>query len=116
MKYSDNTHGFVCVGEAIPDILQDIRYYSSFNFIGERIDGYEEPVALLTWEAAQTLKEACREAAGQEFRLKIYDAYRPQKAVDHFVRWAKDPDEGVFLPWKKNSGRIPVSLFRSEAN
>ena len=41
MKYSDNTYGFVCIGEVIPDLLQDIRYYSSFNFIGERIDGYE---------------------------------------------------------------------------
>ena len=116
MKYSDNTHGFVYIGEANPDILQDIRYYSSFNFIGERIDGYEEPAALLTREAVQALKEAGREAAGQGFRLKIFDAYRLQKAVDHFVRWAKDPDEGAFLPWKKNFGRIPVSLFRSEAN
>ena len=69
MKYSDNTHGFVYIGEANPDILQDIRYYSSFNFIGERIDGYEEPAALLTREAVQALKEAGREAAGQGFRL-----------------------------------------------
>ena len=41
MKYSNDTHGFVSVGEVIPDVLLDIRYYSSFNFIGERIDGYE---------------------------------------------------------------------------
>jgi D-alanyl-D-alanine dipeptidase len=93
MKYSNDTHGFVSVGEAIPDVLLDIRYYSSFNFIGERIDGYEEPAALLTREAAQALKEASREAMEQGFRLKVFDAYRPQKAVDHFVRWAKDPED-----------------------
>ena len=74
MKYSNDTHGFVSVGEVIPDVLLDIRYYSSFNFIGERIDGYEEPAALLTREAAQALKEASREAIEQGFRLKVFDA------------------------------------------
>ena len=93
MKYSNDTHCFVSVGEVIPDVLLDIRYYSTFNFIGERIDGYEEPAALLTREAAQALKEASREAMEQGFRLKVFDAYRPQKAVDHFVRWAKDPED-----------------------
>ena len=93
MKYSNDTHGFVSVGEVIPDVLLDIRYYSSFNFIGERIDGYEEPAALLTREAAQALKEASNEAMEQGFRLKVFDAYRPQKAVDHFMRWAKDPED-----------------------
>ena len=91
MKYSDDVSGFVSVGEAIPDVLLDIRYYSAFNFIGERIDGYEEPVALLTREAAQALKAVSDEALVLGYRLKIFDAYRPQKAVDHFVRWAKDP-------------------------
>ena len=75
----------------IPDVLLDIRYYSSFNFIGERIDGYEEPAALMTREAAQALKAVSDEAAKQGLRLKIFDAYRPQKAVDHFMRWAADP-------------------------
>ena len=82
---------FVSIGEAIPDLLLDIRYYSSFNFIGERIDGYEEAAALLTREAAQALKAVSDEAMDLGYRLKIFDAYRPQKAVDHFVRWAKDP-------------------------
>ena len=115
MKYSDNAHGFVSIGEAIPDILLDIRYYSSFNFIGERIDGYEEPAALLTREAAQALKEAGKEAAGQGFRLKIFDAYRPQKAVDHFVRWAKDPDDirmkEFFYPELEKKDIIPLGYI-----
>ncbi len=91
MKFSDDAAGFVSVGEMIPDILLDIRYYSSFNFIGERIDGYEEPAALLTREAALALKAVSDEAVSRGLRLKVFDAYRPQKAVDHFMRWAKDP-------------------------
>ena len=93
MKFSDNADGFVSIGEAIPDVLLDIRYYSSFNFIGERIDGYEEPVALVTREAAQALKAASNEAMELGYRLKVFDAYRPQKAVDRFVRWARDPED-----------------------
>ena len=93
MNYSNETYGFVSAGEEIPDVLLDIRYYSSFNFIGERIDGYEEPVALLTREAAEALRAVSDEAMGLGLRLKIFDAYRPQKAVDHFVRWAKDPGD-----------------------
>ena len=93
MKFSDDVSGFVSIGEMIPDVLLDIRYYSSFNFIGERIDGYEEPAALMTREAAQALKAVSDEAARQGLRLKIFDAYRPQKAVDHFMRWAADPTD-----------------------
>ena len=91
MKFSDDAGGFVSIGEVIPDVLLDIRYYSSFNFIGERIDGYEAPAALMTRVAAEALKKVSNEVRGLGFRLKIFDAYRPQKAVDHFVRWAKDP-------------------------
>ena len=111
MKYSNDTHGFVSVGEVIPDVLLDIRYFSSFNFIGKRIDGYEEPAAILTREAAQALKEASREAMEQGFRLKVFDAYRPQKAVDHFVRWAKDPEDirmkAFFYPDLEKTEIIP---------
>lgn len=87
---SDDASGFVSVSEAVPDVILEIRYYSTFNFIGERIDGYEQPVALLTREAAERLKEVSDEMIGRGYRLKVFDAYRPQKAVDHFMRWAKD--------------------------
>lgn len=93
MKFSDDASGFVSLGEAIPDLLLDIRYYSSFNFIGERIDGYEAPAALLTLEAARALKDVSDEAVKRGYRLKIFDAYRPQRAVDHFMRWAADPED-----------------------
>ena len=82
--------GFVLVGEAIPDVLLDIRYYTTYNFVGARIDGYEAPVAVLTLEAADALKLVSDDMKQQGLRLVIYDAYRPQQAVDHFVRWAED--------------------------
>lgn len=92
MVLSDDSSDFVLLSEAVPDAILEIRYYSTYNFIGERIDGYEEPVAFLTKEAATALKEASDELAVKGYRLKIYDAYRPQMAVDHFVRWAKNDD------------------------
>lgn len=97
--YSDNASGFVSIGKAIPEVILEIRYYSTFNFIGGRIDGYEQPVALLTAEAASALKEASDEAVSRGYRLKIYDAYRPQKAVDHFMRWAEDVSDVRMKPY-----------------
>ncbi|MBQ9304613.1 M15 family metallopeptidase [Butyrivibrio sp.] len=87
---SMESSGFVNVSDIVPDVILEIRYYSTFNFIGDRIDGYEQPVALLTKEAAVALKKASDEFIREGYRLKIYDAYRPQRAVDHFVRWAED--------------------------
>ncbi|HVO65879.1 MAG TPA: M15 family metallopeptidase [Syntrophales bacterium] len=82
--------GFVDVKEAIPSIHLDIRYYSSHNFVGERIDGYNAPKCLLTREAAMALAKVQKELEASSLSLKVYDCYRPQRAVDHFVRWAKD--------------------------
>lgn len=79
--------GFVLLADFVPQIVQEIRYYSTYNFIGERIDGYEEPCALLTKEAARALKSAAGELIVQGYRLKIFDAYRPARAVRHFVLW-----------------------------
>ncbi len=93
MTLSDDVSGFVLLSDAVPDAILEIRYYSTYNFAGARIDGYEEPVALLTKEAAAALKEVSDDVISQGYRLKIYDAYRPQKAVDHFVRWAADTDD-----------------------
>ena len=85
---TDDTSRFVTLSEAIPDAILEIRYYGTYNFVGARIDGYEQPIALLTREAAAALKAVSDDVISQGYRLKIYDAYRPQKAVDHFVRWA----------------------------
>ncbi len=79
--------GFVLLSDFVPGIVQEIRYFSTFNFIGDRVDGYEEPVALLTKEAARALKTVAAELNVQGYRLKIFDAYRPACAVRHFVLW-----------------------------
>ena len=81
---------FVLLAEYIPDIVQEIRYYSTFNFVGKRVDGYEEPVAILTKEAARALKSVSNEMIVHGYRLKIYDAYRPARAVKHFELWGID--------------------------
>jgi len=79
---------FVTLTDAVPDAILEIRYYGTYNFVGERIDGYIQPTALLTKEAAAALKAVSDDVIAQGYRLKIYDAYRPQCGVDHFVRWA----------------------------
>ena len=86
----DDSSGFVLLSDVVPDIIQEIRYYSTYNFVGDRIDGYDEPCALMTREAAEALKAVSDEVKQYGYRLKVYDAYRPQRAVDHFVRWAED--------------------------
>jgi D-alanyl-D-alanine dipeptidase len=82
--------GFVYVETVIPNIKAELRYSTSDNFIGCPIDGYLKPRCILTKEAAAALKNAQEELNTFGLGLKIYDAYRPQRAVDHFVRWATD--------------------------
>ncbi|MBR0252275.1 MAG: M15 family metallopeptidase [Synergistaceae bacterium] len=88
-----DSSGFVILSEAVPDVILEIRYYSTYNFVGARIDGYEEPCAMLTKEAAEALKKVSDELITKGYRLKIFDAYRPQRAVTHFANWAKDVDD-----------------------
>ena len=90
---TDDATGFVSLSEVIPNVKLDIRYYSDYNFVGERINGYEEPLALLSKEAAQALSDTADDLAEQGYGIKIYDAYRPQSAVDHFISWASDWDD-----------------------
>ena len=92
-------NGFVLVSEAVPDVILEIRYHSTFNFVGERVEGYEHPVAILTREAASALKQASDAAMALGYRLKVYDAFRPQRAVDHFVRWAQDTADVRMKPY-----------------
>ena len=93
ITFSDDASGFVSLGEAIPDAILEIRYYTTYNFIGERIDGYEEPIALMTKEGAAALKKVSDELMAKGYRLKIFDAYRPQRAVTHFVNWSRVADD-----------------------
>ncbi|MGW4057200.1 M15 family metallopeptidase [Amycolatopsis sp. NPDC004747] len=81
---------FVALSDVAPSILQDIRYDTRHNFVGRRIDGYRQPLCILTRQAADGLRKAQARLVRQGYTLKVYDCYRPQRAVDHFVRWAKD--------------------------
>ena len=84
---------FVSLADVEPGIVFDIRYYGDSNFVGTRIDGYEAAKCLLTREAAHALAAAQREARASGLGLKVYDCYRPQRAVAHFVSWARDLDD-----------------------
>ncbi len=91
--------GFVLLAEYVPGIIQEIRYYSTYNFIGDRIDGYEEPCALLTKEAARALKAVSNELMVQGYRLKVFDAYRPVSAVKHFILWGIEDQDIRMKPY-----------------
>ena len=93
VELSDDSSDFVLIGEAVPDAIMEIRYYSTYNFVGDRIDGYEEPLALLTRESAEALKEVSDDLKEKGYRLKIFDAYRPQMAVTNFMNWALDTSD-----------------------
>ena len=94
-----DSSGFVLLGNFVPHIVQEIRYYTTYNFIGDRIDGYEEPCALLTREAARALKAVASEMIVQGYRLKIFDAYRPACAVRHFVLWGIEDQDIRMKPY-----------------
>ena len=85
--------GFVDLGEEIPKIQIDLRYFSRDNFVGMRVDDYRESKCFLTRRAAHALGLVQQELSEFGLGLKVFDGYRPQGAVDHFVRWAKDLDD-----------------------
>ena len=115
IRLSDDASDFVLLSEAVPDAILEIRYYTTYNFIGDRIDGYEEPLALLTEEAAAALKAASDELVSKGYRIKVYDAYRPQKAVSHFMRWVQDKDDTrmkeYFYPELEKDMLIPLGYI-----
>lgn len=82
--------GFVYIQDVVPEIQLDVRYLSNNNFIGKPIDGYKKSVGILSTQATEALKKAQELFEKDGYSIVVYDAYRPQKAVDHFVRWSKD--------------------------
>ena len=91
--------GFVVLADHVPAIVQEIRYYSTYNFLGERVDGYEEPCAIATIEAARALKSVSNELYVQGYRLKVFDAYRPVCAVKQFVIWGLEDTDIRMKPY-----------------
>ena len=92
---STDKSDFAEISSVIDDVAYDIRYYSPNNFTGRKIDGYKAPRAYLTKEALSALAQAADDLRAQGYRLLIWDSYRPQKAVDNFVKWINNTtDEG----------------------
>ncbi len=91
--------GFVDLKKIIPDLILDLRYHGTNNFVGERIDGYPAPTCWMTQEAAVQLAAVQETLRPAGLSLKVFDAYRPQAAVDHFCRWVHDPETTRTKPW-----------------
>ena len=85
--------GFVDAAAMVADLVVDMRYHGDNNFVGRRIDGYERPRCLLTAPAAGALAAVQRNLAGRGLGLKVFDCYRPARAVADFIRWARTPDD-----------------------
>ncbi len=82
--------GFVHLDEEDPTILVDLKYATDNNFVGERIEGYQATRAVMTEATAKALKQVQADLHELGYGLKVFDAYRPQRAVNHFVRWGRD--------------------------
>ena len=85
--------GFVYLHEVDPTILVSLRYYSHENFVGTAIDGYNKSVVIMTKQTAEALKKVQEEVKKDGYSIVVYDAYRPQLAVNHFIRWSKDVND-----------------------
>ena len=105
-QISYDKSGFLPVSSVIDDAAYDMRYYSSNNFTGNKINGYKAPIAYMTKEGVKALAIAADDLRKQGYRLLIWDTYRPQKAVFNFVDWINNPaDDGdkTFYPTLKKS-------------
>lgn len=105
--------GFVYVAEVIPDIHVELKYFSSNNFVGDTIEGYKANRLILTKQTAEALNKVNDELLEQNKCLLVYDGYRPQRAVNHFITWAKDLSDTImkdkFYPYVKKQ-----DLFKEE--
>jgi len=103
---------FVLVSDVIPDAILEIRYFTAYNFIGERIPGYEQPIAIMTRKSALSLAAVADELRAKGYVIKIFDAYRPQRAVDFFMKWGDDIQDvrmkEVFYPDIDKATVIPL--------
>jgi len=87
---AERPSSFVDVAQVAPGLAVELRYAGAHNFVGRRIDGYERPVCLLAHQPAEALAQVQRDLASRGLGLKVFDCYRPARAVAHFVRWARD--------------------------
>jgi D-alanyl-D-alanine dipeptidase len=93
--YAQLPNGFIYAKDVIPDLEVELRYFTSNNFVGQPIEGYHSNKLILTLESAQALKLVHEALQEQNLCLKVYDGYRPQSAVNHFIKWARDLDDTI---------------------
>ncbi len=105
--------GFVEIRDIIPDPVMDIRYVTDHNFLGTPVDGYRASRCYLTKEAATALAGVQTDFKPFGFSIKLYDCYRPQRVVGHFVRWAKNIDDTATRTWSRTSGSTGCCSKRS---
>lgn len=105
--------GFVYVEDIVPTVKVELRYFSSNNFLGVPVDGYNKDVAILSESAAMALRNVQDDLKKYNLSILIYDSYRPQQAVNHFIRWARDLNDTInkqrFYPRVKKR-----NLFKEE--
>lgn len=94
----DMAKGFVDAATLVEGLVVDMRYLGADNFVGTKVDGYQAARCLLTRQAAEALAKVARDIADKGLVLKVFDCYRPQRAVAHFVRWARDLDDRTTKP------------------
>ncbi|MEL0652651.1 M15 family metallopeptidase [Algibacter sp. TI.3.09] len=95
VSFAQLPEGFVYVKEVIPDLHVELRYNTDNNFVGQPVDGYNSNRLILTKQAAEALRLVQEELEDENLCLKVYDGYRPQQGVNHFMRWARDLNDTV---------------------
>ncbi len=106
---------FVDAATVVPGLEVEMRYAGPHNFVGAKVTGYEKPVCLLTKEAAAALAKAQIALASSGVGLKVFDCYRPARAVAHFVRWSRDLKDtgtkGEFYPDVDKKESVPGRIY-----
>ena len=118
-KNSKLPDGFDYVEKVIPSIKIELRYFGSHNFIGKPIDGYNREVSILSNQAIVALKKVQEELQQYNLSIKIFDSYRPQRAVNHFIRWARDLNDTLnkseFYPGVKKQNLFEEGYIASKS-
>src|SRR5271166_1653402 len=109
LEASEMPRGFVYLHDADPSIIQDMRYATANNFTGKPVPGYEAPECILQREAAEALRRAQDAAKAKGYSLKVYDCYRPIRAVQAFMAWAASKTDGTkrYYPHLRKSQLVP---------
>jgi len=90
----DRPEDFVDISLEISGIVTDVKYFTGDNFVGEKIEGYNAPIILLTRRATTALGRVQKQLMEKGYGLKVYDGYRPKRAVEHFIRWINEDEDG----------------------